>query len=393
MRPVTGGLELADQLLSNVVLFGRSLRTVGIGVAPHHIVELGRALEHVDISRREEFKNGCRCVLVQRRQDLVVFDRAFERFWGQQPTAERRIDMGKLTRRRSHRRRPTISTLQEEAPEQTSSERGRAQHNLYSNLEALRHKDFAELTAAERGQLDELLRQQVIELGHRTTRRKVAAGSGAYLDMRRVIRRSLHTGGEPLRLAWRRRKQRRRRFVLLCDISGSMKLYSRILLQFMYALGRNTQNLEAFLFGTRLTRITLQLKHRDVDQALREATTTARDWGSGTRIGDSVRAFNYHWGRRVLGQGATVAIISDGWDRGDIRLLGREMARLQRCCHRLLWLNPLLGSPEYQPLTRGIRAALPFVDTFLPIHNMVSLERLVHSLRQPVHGRSRQLPS
>jgi uncharacterized protein with von Willebrand factor type A (vWA) domain len=164
--------------------------------------------------------------------------------------------------------------------------------------------------------------------------------------------------------------------VVLCDVSGSMEAYSRLFLELVYAMKTATDRLEAFLFGTRLTRITRQLRSRRVEQALRDATAAVADWGGGTRIGEALKTFNFEWARRVLGQGSVVAVISDGWDRGDVELLEREIARLSRHCDRLIWLNPLLGSPGYEPLTRGIKAILPRVDDFLPIHNLESLEQL-----------------
>jgi uncharacterized protein with von Willebrand factor type A (vWA) domain len=183
-------------------------------------------------------------------------------------------------------------------------------------------------------------------------------------------------GSEPILLAWRKRRLKRRPLVVISDISGSMERYSRILLKFIYAISNGLDHVEAFVFSTRLTHITRQLKVRDIDVALNQVSGVVHDWAGGTRIGDALKSFNYEWGRRVLGQGAIVLIISDGWDRGDIGLLAHEMRRLQLSCHRLIWLNPLLGMENYEPLTRGIVAALPHIDDFLPVHNLASLEQL-----------------
>ena len=182
----------------------------------------------------------------------------------------------------------------------------------------------------------------------------------------------------------RQRRKKRRPLVLLCDISGSMEPYSRLLLHFIYAISHSQdsaaqlglEKVEAFVFGTRLTRLTRQLRHRDIDRAIQEASRRIEDWGGGTRTGEALKEFNFTWSRRVLGRGAVVMIISDGWDRGDIGLLGREMERLKMSCYRVVWLNPLLGSSNYEPLTRGMQAALPFIDDFLPVHNLHSLEQL-----------------
>jgi len=227
-----------------------------------------------------------------------------------------------------------------------------------------------------------LLREQVFAPPPRRTRRQLAAPDGRLPDPRRTLRRSLRWGGEALELSFRRRKIKRRPVVALADISGSMEPYSRMLLQFLYALSSSTDRLEAFVFGTRLTRITRELENRDIDRALKEATAAVADWAGGTRIGETLRRFNFDWGRRVLGQGAVVLVISDGWDRGEPELLAREMARLARSCERLIWLNPLIATPGFEPLTRGLQAALPHVDDFLPVHNLESLEQLAELLRK-----------
>ncbi|MEE8465268.1 MAG: VWA domain-containing protein, partial [Dehalococcoidia bacterium] len=187
-------------------------------------------------------------------------------------------------------------------------------------------------------------------------------------------------GGEFLELAYRSPKDKSRPLVLICDVSGSMERYTRMLLQFIHTIAGNLQQLEAFLFATRLTRITRNLKYRSIDQSIDEVSKSVPDWAGGTRIGDAIKTFNYQWLRRVLRGQAVVLIISDGWDRGDPELLARETSRLQRSCHRLIWLNPLLGSPTYQPLTQGMQAALPYIDDFLPVNNLNSLESLARHL-------------
>jgi uncharacterized protein with von Willebrand factor type A (vWA) domain len=246
----------------------------------------------------------------------------------------------------------------------------------YSPREVLRRKDFSELTSEELTEVQKMMQAMAWQLEQRRTRRKTRATHGKYLDLRRTMRQNLRYGGEPLQLTWREPKFKRRPLVVISDISGSMERYARILLKFIYVISKGLDRVEAFVFSTRLTRITHQLKNKDIDQALDQAMSQIHDWAGGTRIGASLKTFNYEWARRVLGQGAIVLIISDGWDRGDIRLLDREMQRLQLSCQRLIWLNPLLGSATYEPLTRGIQAALPYVDDFMPVHNLASLEQL-----------------
>lgn len=381
-------------LLRNMLLFGRMLRELGIDVTSTQIVDLVEGLDHIDMRRREDFKNTARTVLVSRREHLKLFDRAFDLFWQAREEDElTQIDLGQLLRRERQAGQEEIVLMEEteteNGPEEESEEPEIDEVYTYSAREVLRHKDFAELTEDELEEVKRLMQEMTWTLERRRTRRKTRSPRGAYLDMRRVFRRNLRYGGEPLKLAWRRRKQKRRPLVVICDISGSMERYSRILLRFIYVVTNGLEDVGAFVFSTRLTRITRYLEQYDVDEALDQVTDAVQDWAGGTRIGEAVKSFNYKWSRRVLGRGAIVLIISDGWDRGDIELLEREMRRLQLSCHRLVWLNPLLGSPNYEPLTRGIQAALPYLDDFLPVHNLKSLEQLGDllerlSVRRPV---------
>jgi len=248
----------------------------------------------------------------------------------------------------------------------------------------LRTKDFAEMTASEIMQARQLIARLGWSLGVRETRRFRPSKShqADQIDQRRAFRANIRHGGEPLILPVRAPKIKPRPLVMICDISGSMERYTRLLLQFMHALAHSIYQVESFVFGTRLTRITRVLRHRSIDLTLREAGTSVKDWGGGTRIGEALHTFNYRWDRRVLGHGAVVMLITDGWDRGDPMLLRQEMNRLQRNCYRLIWLNPLLGVPQYEPLTRGAQAILPYVDDFMPIRNLANLEMLGRELRR-----------
>lgn len=368
------------QLLRNVVLFGRLLRALGMEVTPTQIIDLVEALKHIDLSCREDFKNTGRTILVNQYDHLALFDRAFDLFW----RAREKNELALLDMRELNSVPPTPeegvslgeTDVERVGPEDEAAEPKGETMYTYSPVEALRHKDFAELTPEEMAEIKRLLQAMAWDLERRRTRRKAPASLGHYPDMRRTLRQNLRYGGEPLKLAWRRRKHRRRPLVVICDISGSMERYSRVLLKFIYAISNGLEKVEAFVFSTRLTRVTRHLRERDIDTALEQVTAAVCDWAGGTRIGESFKTFNYEWGRRVLGQGAIILVISDGWDRGDIDLLRREMNRLHLSCRRLVWLNPLLGSPSYEPLTRGIQAALPYVDDFLPVHNLKSLEEL-----------------
>jgi uncharacterized protein len=330
-------------------------------------------------------------MLVRRAQDLDWFDTAFELFWqARDPDQLRRLEMGLMLQKRVERSQRTA--LERAAPEDgDSGERPPREEPervaAWSDREALRRKDFAHLSTDELVEVERLIDRLRFPIDPRRTRRLVPARHGRALDLRRTLRRSLRHGGELLSIERRARKLHRRPLVVLCDISGSMEPYSRLLLRFLYAIARSPlardragatapAKVEAFVFGTRLTRVTPQLARRDVDEALRLAAAEIADWGGGTRTGEALKEFNYTWSRRVLGGGAAVLLISDGWDRGDPALLSREIERLHRSCHRLWWLNPLLGSPGYQPLTRGMQAALPHLDAFLPVHDLRSLEQL-----------------
>jgi hypothetical protein len=263
----------------------------------------------------------------------------------------------------------------------------------YSAREVSRAKDFAQFTEEELAQARAMLATLGWDLGTRRTRR-FASGPGDGPDFRRMLRRSLKYAGEPLEFPTRRRTRKRRLLVLLCDVSGSMERYARMLLHFVASLAGGLERVEAFVFATRLTRITRYLARRARLDAIPRIPRSVPDWAGGTRIGDALRQFNVTWARRVMHGGPVVLLISDGWDRGDPDVLRREMGRLQRSCHRLIWLNPLLGSAGYQPLTRGMQAALPYVDDFLPVHNLESLEALAEHLNQlPKRRRARQRPA
>jgi uncharacterized protein with von Willebrand factor type A (vWA) domain len=386
----------SGNLLHNLVLFGRVLRGLGMAVEPGRLADLAVAAEVVGL-RRREFHAAARCLLVRRREEIPLFDEAFDAFWRRPSEGWTTLDLRALGERRRFRRPQFARASANAAPGpddaqgdgETSEDEPPALRPVltWSAREQLRHKDFGEMTGEELDAVRNLIARLEWRPGLRPSRRRVPGG-GRLPDVRRTLRRSLRHGGEVLRWDHRRPATRPRPLVVLADISGSMERYTRLLLLFLYGLSqRLDRQVETFLFGTRLTRVTRQLRGRDVEGALREVAHAVPDWSGGTRIGEAVRDFNFLWGRRVLGQGAVVLVISDGWDRGDIVLLGAEMARLQRSCHRLIWLNPLLGSPEYQPLARGIRTALPFVDDFLPVHSLASLEQLAGHLEGVGGGR------
>ena len=379
-------------ILPNLLRFAAVLRRLGLDAGPAHVLDLVRATEYIQIGRRTDFYLAARAIFVHRPQDLPRFDEAFSVFWRKPGGPGRGMDLRSMGERRRYRQPQPLPGADDDAATDDGAaidadDDAVSQVNLtrtYSAREVLRQKDFAQFSAREIAEARRMLAGLVWDLGRRRTRRTVA-GDGPPLDLRRTLRQSLPYGGEMLELAGRRRQQRPRPLALICDVSGSMERYTRMLLHFIHTIAGNAaagRRIEAFLFATRLTRITRQLRFRGVDQAIAEVARAVPDWAGGTRIGDAVKAFNYQWLRRTLRGQAIVLIISDGWDRGDTELLARETSRLQRSCHRLIWLNPLLGHPGYQPLTQGMQAALPYLDDFLPAHNLNSLQSLATHLSQ-----------
>jgi uncharacterized protein len=374
-------------ILHNLMLFGEVLRRLGLEFGSGNMLGLVRATEDVSMGHKQDFRYAARCLLVHRKQDLPLFDEAFQVFWRRPATAQSPLDLRSLGEERRYRTPqiiPPSGSDSDTAGGEGDSPESQPAVDLsrtYSAREVLREKDFADFTPAEMSQAWEMMAELSWNLGRRRTRRLIP-GEGASLDLRRTFRRNLRYGGELLELARRQPNDKPRPLALICDVSGSMERYTRMLLHFIHTIAGGWGRVEAFLFATRLTRITRFLGHRSVDQAVREVAKTVPDWAGGTRIGEALKAFNFRWSRRVMRNGAIVLIISDGWDRGEPELLAREMARLQRSCHRLIWLNPLLGSPSYQPLTQGMQAALPYVDDFLPVHNLNSLEALARHLNR-----------
>lgn len=381
----------AGHLVANLVNFARLLRAVGMDAHPSGVMDLARGLDLMGIKSRSEVYYTARALLVTRREQLPLFDRAFELFW-RAPAERHEIPIGGTRALIPRRKSPAASgpsnvrleALSLEPPRTTGAygQDPQAMHasRTYSPAELLRRKDFGLLSAKELEEVKRLMAELDLDLGFRRSRRWLQAGRYP-TDLHYSIRRSLYAGGELLELFGRQPKWKPPALVVIADISGSMERYSGLLLRFICGMARSqARPIESFVFSTQLTHITRHLRSRDVERSVAEITRNVPDWSGGTRIGQALRTFNLQWARRLLGRRAVVLLISDGWDRGDIELLSREMARLQRSCHRLIWLNPLLGSPHFEPLTMGLEAALPFVDDFLPIHNLESLEQLAAEL-------------
>jgi uncharacterized protein with von Willebrand factor type A (vWA) domain len=396
-----------DIIRGNLLTFGRRLRAAGLPVGSGQILSLVDAVATIDVFRHDDVYHATRASVVTRPEQIPVFDLEFSRFWrelmGARPApldpftpqhAPSEPPLPDASKKKTEQRHTPdgaedekdifhVSESEDDASVQEEEfEASPDDVMLFSAREILRRKDFSQCSPEEIAEARRIIEGFTWRLGMRKTRRRIRAKHGRFIDPRATLRASLRHGGMPLDLRRQKKKIRTRPLVVICDISGSMDRYARLLLRFVHALGQGLENTEVFVFGTRLTRITRELRKRDVDTALTQVVGSVEDWSGGTRIGEAIKDFNYKWARRVLRSGATVVVISDGWDRGDPDLLAREMARLQRSCRRLIWLNPLLGAPGYQPLTQGMRAAMPYIDEFLPIHNLQSLEALATMLSQ-----------
>jgi uncharacterized protein with von Willebrand factor type A (vWA) domain len=378
--------ERRQAFTRNWLAFTSVLRRLGFDAGPVRSLAFLRALTLLDLEMEGDVRAAVRAHFARRKEDGPLLDRALSSFLGQATAARSGRDPGEED--------AAADTLFEEWPttagrqlsvldpdDAAADEAEDLPTASFSPAERLRHKDFDAMSDAELAEIRRLIRAMRIPAGLRRSRR-FRRGGDERLDMRRLLRNSLRFGGEPLQFTFRRPRLRPRPLVLICDISGSMERYTRVLLDFAYAIENASERVEAFVFATRLTRITRMLRSHDAEVALDRVTDAVEDWSGGTRIGEAIATFNRRFGRRVLGHGATVVLISDGWDRGDPGELRDAVVRLQRSCHRLLWMNPLMGDPAYEPLTTGLRAALPYVDDFLPCHNLSSLEALGRLLLQ-----------
>jgi uncharacterized protein with von Willebrand factor type A (vWA) domain len=370
------GAVLAEQM----VVFGRLLRRAGLVVDPDVTRQFALALTHLGVARKSDVKAAGRALFTRRREERPLFDVAFELFWRRRGPGAGAGD--RLPRIRQDQRKLGGVDLSDEGLAGTDEIRVVTPVDPRSAgaREELRHIDFADLTPSEARDAEAMLDALAPRLPRRRARRPRAARHGKRLAARRMLRGALASGGEVLDWRWLGRATRPRPIVLVCDISGSMERYSRFLLRFAHALQRSGAPLEVFVFGTRLTRITRQLRQRSANAALRQVAEKVVDWNGGTRIGDSLHELNRRWVRRTVRSGAIVLLVSDGWERGDPAKLGREMASLRRACHRILWLDPLASRPGFEPATAGLQAALPHTDALVPCATVASLTTLAERL-------------
>ncbi|HJU24888.1 MAG TPA: VWA domain-containing protein [Casimicrobiaceae bacterium] len=389
--PVPAGeRERNGHLAHNVLYFVRVLRSAGLPVGPAKVIDALAAVEAVGVEHRTDFREALATVLVSRREHLAIFEQAFDMFWRNPRLLEKMIAalLPKI-----HGRVPDAEDLParlaqamlpgsvHEAHDERETELDAALS--FSAREVLQHKDFATMTAEELAEVKALLRRIKLPLPARPMRRTVASSRGHAIDLRATLRRSVGANAALAPLRYRARRRRAPPLCVLCDISGSMDRYARMLLHFLHAITNDRHRVHVLTFGTRLTNITRHLRHRDVDVALARVADVVADWAGGTRIGVCLTQFNRGWSRRLLGQNAVVLLISDGLDADAGEGLAFEAERLAKSCARLVWLNPLLRYPGFEARPAGIRALLPYVDDFLPVHNLETLTDLAKALAAP----------
>ena len=401
---MTSTLSHPGRLPENVAHFVRLLRAAGLPVGPGHTITAARALAAVDITSKRQFFWALHGTLVSRHEHRHIFESAFRLFWRDPFGADEAL-AALLSRSQIPSEKPTRKAPARLAPEHEATNRPAGElagdpveqfplRMAFSPGEVSRTRDFEEMTPAEVRQARDAMRSLALDLRPVRTRRHRPDPEGRLIDLRRTLRTTVRTGGNPLPLQRRSMATRRPVLVTLCDISGSMEAYSRILLHFFHALTNAGDRVHTFVFGTRLTNITRLLKDRDVDRALDRVGGTVTDWYGGTRIGAALGAFNLLWSRRLLAQGAVVLLVTDGLDREGGTGIRLQARRLRKSCRRLIWLNPLLRYRDFAPKAAGIRALLPEVDEHRPVHNLDSLERLADALsgRNPPRPTAVRLP-
>ncbi len=384
---------MTGHLPANLMHFARMLRRAGLPLGPADLLAAAEAMACVDLGNRIQVRTALRAAMVHRHEHFPLFDQAFLLFWRDPEAGKHAAAMAALDgrpdpepQRAPPGSRRLAEAMQGRKPAEPRQEPPREEIDAVltvSDRERLQTMDFEAMSAEEIAAAKTEIRRLALPLDLRRTRRRSPDPNGPHADLRATIRRSLRQGGEILELARTRRVVRPPPLVLLCDISGSMARYAQILLHFLHAVANDRDRVSVFLFGTRLTNITRQLRHRDPEIAFQLVAHAVPDWSGGTRIGEALASFNRLWARRVLGQGAVVLLVTDGLDRDGAAGLADNMERLHKSTRRLVWLNPLLRWDGFAPKSQGIRAMLPHVDEFRPVHNLASLRELVATLSHP----------
>jgi uncharacterized protein len=378
----------------NIVGFARALRAAGIPVGPGTVIDAMNAIEFIEIGNRADVFETLQAIFVKRHEHALIFAQAFDLFFRAADEWKQMLDSVPLPDHAKKKPRPASRRVQEAFSQTQMTETPQAQDEeirlSVSDKEILQKKDFAQMTAAEIAEVTRAIANMKLPQAELRTRRYRPDPRGLKLDMRRTLRGSLRTGGDIIDIRKLGRIEKPAPIVALLDISGSMSEYTRLFLHFLHAITDARKRVSVFLFGTRLTNVTRSLRARDPDEALARCSSAVEDWAGGTRIATSLHTFNKLWGRRVLGQGAIVLLISDGLEREADARLAFEMDRLHRSCRRLIWLNPLLRYGGFEPKAHGIKMMLPHVDEFRPVHNLKSIEGLIGALSSmpQLHHRS-----
>jgi hypothetical protein len=394
------GLEIdatgpgAGRLAENVMHFARLLRAAGLRIGPDRVVDCVRALEIAGAARRDDWYWTMSSVLLSREEQRPIFDQAFRIFWRDPKLMEKMMQLllpktygraGKDEEQQSQRLTDALFANQKHEPREPDEQEIELDAKLtFSTSEVLQRMDFDTMSAAELAEAKKMIAQLRLPLPQIRTRRHSPSERGRRVDLRATLRESLREGGDVIPLVRSAPGREHPPLVVLCDISGSMNPYARMFLHFLHAITNDRDRVSVFVFGTRLTNVTRQLRHRDVDVAMAKVADAIKDWSGGTRIGMCLREFNWRWGRRVLGQNACVLLVSDGLDREAGEGLSDEMDRLAKSSRYLVWLNPLLRYEQFEARPAGVRAMLPHVDLFLPVHNLKSLVDLAHTLNRPL---------
>jgi uncharacterized protein with von Willebrand factor type A (vWA) domain len=388
------------RISENVMHFARLLRAAGMRVGPDRVIDCVRALEIAGVERREDWYWTMSAVLLSREEQRPIFDQAFRLFWRDPKLVEKMMQLllpkvyGRSAKPEDQQSQRLTDALFGQKQQET---RNREEQNVeidarltFSTREVLQRMDFDTMSAAELAEAKKMIAELRLPLPMVRTRRFSADPRGRRVDLRATLRATLRGGGDVIPLVRAAPRQLHPPLVVLCDISGSMNPYARMFLHFLHAITNDRDRVSVFVFGTRLTNITRQLRHRDVDVAMARVADAIKDWSGGTRIGGCLREFNWRWGRRVLGQNACVLLVSDGLDREAGEGLSDEVDRLAKSCRYLVWLNPLLRYEKFEARPAGVRAILPHVDLFLPVHNLKSLVDLAHTLSGPMVRKQEQ---
>ena len=380
--------------VANLLAFSRVLKEVGVKIGLSQVMDASRALEYVDVGRRADFRGALRSNLAFGREEIALFERAFDCFWRANRAQQISVEASDIPSLPSENENiesgGSGESLEELLASLSGGEAGRDGEAeqvalpTYSPSESLSKKDFSDMGIEESRAISRAILLIATKIATQVSRRKKRATKGEEVDPRWTMRKNIKYGGDIIELVGRKRRIKKTRVVLLCDVSGSMDCYSRFLIQFMYGLQNELWGVETFVFSTSLSRITHLIRSKEIAGALERISNSVLGWSGGTNIGRSLGAFNREFAPSLVTHRTVVVIISDGWDRGDVSLLEREMKTLKRHCYKILWLNPLLASENYQPLCKGMRAALPYLDLFLSVHNLNSLVTLGRTLQKMV---------